>query len=69
MKRNVDRAAPLNIHPELRSIRAYKMRTNRWALAAVQNLLSAVNAVHRHKFKSLIARTSIPGSDGYPVPP
>lgn len=59
---------PLNIHPELRFIKARKLPMNRWVLAAAQNLLSAVNAVHRRKFKSLVTRTSIPGFDGYPVP-
>ena len=59
---------PLNIHPELRSIGVHKLPTNRWALAALQNLLSAVNAVHRRKFKPLITRSKIPSSDGFPVP-
>ena len=45
-------STPLNIHPELQSIKAHKLPMNRWALAAMQNLLSAVNAMHRRKFKS-----------------
>ena len=57
----------LNIHPELKSIKARPLPKSRWALAALQNLLSAVNAVHRRKFKTLITRISIPSSDGYPV--
>jgi acetyl esterase len=61
-------STPLNIHPELRSIKAHKLPTNRWALAALQNLLSAVNAVHRRKFKPYITKTSILSSDGYRVP-
>jgi acetyl esterase len=59
---------PLNIHSELRSISAHTLPTNRWALAAMQSLLSVVNAVHRRKFKSFITRTTIPGSEGYPIP-
>jgi acetyl esterase/lipase len=59
---------PLNIHPELRSIKAHKLPMNPWALRAMQYLLAAVNAVHRRKFKPLITRTTIPSSDGYPVP-
>jgi acetyl esterase len=59
---------PLNIHPELQSIKAHELPKNRWMLAAMQNLLSAVNAVHRRKFKRLITRTRIPSSDGYRVP-
>jgi acetyl esterase/lipase len=58
----------LNIHPELQSIKAHSMPKNRWALAAMQNLLSAVNAMHRRKFKALVTRTRIIGSDDHPVP-
>jgi len=57
--------APLNIHPELRSIKAHRMPLNRWVLAAMQNLLSAVNAIHRRKFKPFITRTTIIASDNY----
>ena len=61
-------STPLNIHPELQSVKAHQLPMNRWALAAMQTLLSAVNSVHRRKFKSLITRATIPSSDGYPVP-
>jgi acetyl esterase len=57
----------LNIHPELKSIKAHTLPKNRWALAALQNLLSAANAVHRRKFKPFVTRTTIPSSDGYPA--
>ncbi|HMN46388.1 MAG TPA: alpha/beta hydrolase fold domain-containing protein [Povalibacter sp.] len=60
--------APLNIHPELQSIGAHRLPTNRWALAALQRFLSAVNSLHRRKFASGFTRVAIPGSDGYPVP-
>jgi acetyl esterase len=59
---------PLNIHPELQSIKAHMLPSNRWALAALQNLLSAVNAVHRRKFRAFVTRTRIPSADGYPIP-
>jgi acetyl esterase len=59
---------PLNIHPELQSIKAHQLPKNRWALAVLQNFLSAVNAVHRRKFKPLITRPSIRSSDGYAIP-
>jgi acetyl esterase/lipase len=59
---------PFNIHPELRSIKAHTMPMNRWALEAMQSLLSAVNAMHRRKFKPLITRTRIKSSDDYCVP-
>jgi acetyl esterase len=58
----------LNIHPELQSIKAHKLPASRWALAALQKLLSAVNALHRRKFKPLVTRTTIASSDGYAVP-
>ena len=58
----------MNIHPELRSIKAHTLPRNRWALAALQSLLSAVNAMHRRKFKSFITRTTIVSSDNDSVP-
>ena len=58
----------MNIHPELRSIKAHTIPKNRWVLAAMQNLLSAVNAMHRRKFKPFITRTTLVSSDNYPVP-
>jgi acetyl esterase len=61
-------SAPLNVHPELQSIKAHTLPRNRWALAALQNLLSAVNVVHRRRFKQLVMRIKIPSTDGYAVP-
>jgi acetyl esterase/lipase len=61
-------SAPLNIHAELKSIKAHGLPSNRWALAALQNLLSAVNALHRRKYKTEVTRTTLASSDGYPVP-
>jgi acetyl esterase len=55
----------LNIHRELQSIKAHKLPKNRWALAALQKVLSAVNALHRRKYKSLLTRIRIPSSDDY----
>jgi acetyl esterase/lipase len=60
--------APLDIHPELRAVRSHSLPNNRWALAAMQNLLAAVNVIHRRKFKSIIKGTKIVSFDGYPVP-
>jgi acetyl esterase len=59
--------APLNIHPELQAIKAFKMPLNRWSVAVLQNVLSAVNLVHRRKHKPVITRMTIPSSDGFPV--
>jgi acetyl esterase len=59
---------PLDIDPELKSIRSHSLPSNRWALAAMQNLLVAVNMVHRRKFKPIVKSTKIESFDGYPVP-
>lgn len=58
----------MNIHPELRSVKAHSLPRNRWVLAALQNLLSAVNAVHRRKFRRFFTRTAIASSDNGSVP-
>jgi hypothetical protein len=59
-------SSPLNIHPELRTTKAHTLPTNRWALSATQILLSAVNAIHRRKFKVLFKRTTIVSSHNLP---
>jgi acetyl esterase len=61
-------STPLNIHPELQSIKAMAMPRSRWALGAMQNLLRAVNAMHRRKFKPLVTRAKVISSDHYAVP-
>jgi acetyl esterase len=58
----------VNIHPELQSIKARTLPTNRWALAAMQNLLAAVNTLHRRKFKPIVTRTNVSSVDGYRIP-
>src|SRR3974390_1033196 len=65
---NKNTGSPLNIHPELRSISAHTLPNNRWMLAAMQTLLSAVNRVHRRKFRAVATRTTLPSSDGFAVP-
>jgi acetyl esterase len=59
---------PLNIHPELRAIQAHTLPKSRWALKALQTLLSAVNTLHRRKFKSFVRRRTLRSSDGQPFP-
>jgi acetyl esterase len=54
----------VNIHPELQSIKARPLSMNPWALAAMQNLLSAVNFLHRRKFRSIVTRANVPSVDG-----
>jgi len=61
-------SATVNIHPELRSIKAHAMPKSRWALGLMQSFLSAVNALHRRKYKSVFTQTSVPSADGYAVP-
>jgi acetyl esterase/lipase len=58
----------LNIHPELKSIKGHALPTNRWLLAGMQHFLSAVNSIHRRKFKPLITRAKISSTDNYLVP-
>ena len=41
---------------------------NRWALAPLRMLLTAVNGVHRRKFKGRLERLTIRGLDNHPVP-
>lgn len=55
----------LNIHPELRSIKGRTLPLNRFAVAAAQTLLSAVNALHRRKFKTMFVAKEIPSADGF----
>jgi acetyl esterase len=66
--RNDSKSTPLNIHPELQSIKRRTMFLDRWRLAAAASLLGAVNAVHRRKFRTVTTREAIPSSDGFPVP-
>jgi hypothetical protein len=54
----------MNIHPELRSIKAHTIPKNRWVLAVMQNLLSAVNAMHRRKFKAAAIAASSSAQNG-----
>jgi acetyl esterase len=61
-------STPLNIHPELKSIKGHSLPMNRWALAVLQNFLSAVNAMHRRKFKPFVTRARILSSGNYSVP-
>jgi acetyl esterase len=61
-------AQKVDIHPELRSVKGHSLPANRWLLGGMQNLLSAVNAIHRRKFKRLATRTTIAGSDQYAIP-
>jgi acetyl esterase len=58
----------IRIHPELESVKAHPLPTNRWALAAMQTLLRWVNRVHRRRYKRVLTRTLIRSSDGHQVP-
>lgn len=58
----------INIHPELRSVKAHPLPMNRWALALMRMLLTAVNGVHRRKFRGSLERLTIPSRDNHPVP-
>jgi acetyl esterase len=58
----------VNIHPELRAIKAHPLPMSRWALVPMRMLLSAVNSVHRRRFKGSLERMTIPSSDNHAVP-
>ena len=60
--------AQIQIHPELQSVKAHDLPTNRWALAALQMFLRLVNRMHRRRFKGVLSRTLIRSSDGHRVP-
>ena len=60
--------AQFQIHPELQSVKAHDLPTNRWALAALQMFLRLVNRMHRRRFKGVLSRTLIRSSDGHRVP-
>lgn len=53
----------LEIHPELRGIKAHPLPMNRCALAAMRLLLRMINSVHRRRFQGAIEPVSIPSSD------
>jgi acetyl esterase len=56
------------IHPELRSVKAHLLPTNRWALGAMQMFLRLVNRIHRRRFKRVLSNTRILSTDGHQVP-
>ena len=58
----------IRLHPELQSVKAHVLPTNRWALAALQMVLRLVNRLHRRHFKRVLTRTSIRSSDGHQIP-
>jgi acetyl esterase/lipase len=58
----------MDIHPELQSVKGHSLPANRWLLGGLQNLLSAVNTLHRRQFKRWIRRITIPSCDQYAVP-
>lgn len=60
--------ANIQIHPELKSVKAHVLPTNRWTLGAMQMLLRLVNRMHRRRFKRVLSKTLIRSSDGHLVP-
>jgi len=58
----------LSIHADLKFIKSYTLPRNPWVLAAAQKLLSAVNALHRRKFKSYMQRITIRSYDNFAAP-
>jgi acetyl esterase len=60
--------ADIQILPELQSVKAYALPSNRWALGAMQTFLRIVNRLHRLRFKHVMTRTLIRSSDNYDIP-
>jgi acetyl esterase len=58
----------VRILPELQSVKAHVLPTNRWALAGLRMFLQIVNRIHQRRFKRVLTRTRIRSSDGYLVP-
>ena len=58
----------IQIHPELQSVKARPLPTNRLALGLLQTILRWVNRVHRRRFKRVLNNTRIISTDGYQVP-
>jgi acetyl esterase len=61
-------SSPIQIHPELQSVKAHPLPTNRVALGALQAFLRLVNRVHRRKFRRVLRSELIRSEDGYRVP-
>jgi len=57
-----------DIHPDFQSIKARTLSLKRWVLALMRNLLAAVNALHRRKFKAIVSRQRIAGRGGHRIP-
>lgn len=57
-----------DIHPDFQSIKARTLSLKRWALALMRNLLAAVNALHRRKYKAIVSRERIDGPGGHRIP-
>jgi acetyl esterase len=55
------------IHPELRSVKAHVLPTNRWMLAAMQAFLRVVNRLHERRFRHVLTREIVASTDGHPV--
>jgi acetyl esterase len=58
----------LAIHPDFKSVKGRRYPFSRTALAFSATLLTAINALHRRKFKHIVTLTKIPGLDGNTVP-
>jgi len=57
-----------NIHSDFHAIKAREFSLNRLVLALLTTFLRIVNAIHRRKFKSILARRKLIGEDGARFP-
>jgi acetyl esterase len=61
-------AGRIDIHADFRSLKVRKQPTSRWTLGLMAQLLTAVNALHRRKFKAMLSVQGIAGAAGNLVP-
>jgi acetyl esterase len=59
---------PLNIHPDFQSMKSMALILKRWPLALMNGFLSAVDTLYLAKFKAIVSKQTITGSDGHRIP-
>jgi alpha/beta hydrolase fold len=58
----------LDIHPDFQSIKGRALTLGRSRLAMMNGILTAVNAIRRRRFRTIISREKITGTDGQRIP-
>jgi|SRR5580658_1161688 acetyl esterase len=58
----------IDIHADFRSLKVRTQPTSRWTLGLMARLLTAVNALHRRRFKTIVSVQEFAGTAGNVVP-